>query len=308
MKEFKNNEKSQILAMARFLYTNYTIKREKVENQLKTAEDKFDFNGKLEAYRKKLEEQYNERTKSLRAKIEEYKQQEEVMSGPIRTLLLDNHPIEEVVNVGYVSEGDGKRRLTATFKYPDTILPPEDNLGIEGTVDEGPEYDGAGFNGSAEELAADIEQERLADEARADAMHDCEEREADIDVDMQGEFKPIEEGPAMPPMDEVMQEVDELVDEAAALTEAYGDEKPDYYIPEETKEMGDSFVEAMQQVVDSDPVSQEEMEQLEREANEMEAMFDDPSTDDDDSESPWDDDDDASDEDGGEDDDNFDIL
>lgn len=309
MKEFKANEKSQIIAMAKFLYQNYVVKREKVQAQLETVKDKFDFDGKLAAYKQKLEEQYNERTKTLRAKIDEYKEQEEVMSGPIQTLLLDGHNINEVVTVGYVSDSDGKRRLTATLKYPDTVLPPEDNLGIEDAVDEGPEYDGAGFNGSAEELAADMEQERLADEARADAMHDCEDREADIDVDMQGEFKPIEESPAMPDMNEVMQEVDELVDEAAALTETYGDEKPDYYIPEETKEMGDSFAEAMQQVVESDPVSQEEMEALRREADEIEAMLDDPNTDEDDSESPWDDDeDDASDEDGGEDDDPFSVL
>lgn len=267
MKEFKANEKSQIIAMAKLLYTNYTVKREKVENQLSTIEDKFDFDGKLEAYRKKLEEQLNDRTKKLRDSIAEYKKQEDIMSGPLRTLYLDNHRVEEVVKVEYVSDGDGKRKLSATFLYPDTILPPEDNLGIEETaedyaernagavapIDEGPEYDGAGFNGSAEELAADMEQERLADEARADAMHDCEDREADIDVDMQGEFKPIEEGPEVP-----VENIEEGVD---ALVESVK-ENPDYYVEEFAADTAEKFSEAVEKVVSQMPAPAEEEDYL----------------------------------------------
>ena len=197
MKEFKATDKARILAMAKSQYNMFIVKRQRLENKLNVIEADFDMEQKLAEFKEKLEQKLAEKTRKLRADIKFNKEEQQRWTPEAISSMLDGHSIEELVDFSYSVSDTGKRSLVATFKYPDTILPPtpEDEaagLGLD-DVDEGPEYDGAGFNGSDEELKADMERATQEDEIRA--MQDCED-------------KPHYE---MPEMKEMLESVDEVI-------------------------------------------------------------------------------------------------
>jgi hypothetical protein len=88
--------------------------------------------------------------------------------------LLGGYRLEDVVNFEPVTSESGRTTMKCTFKYPDTILPPTDE------TEEGVHADCAESAPQAENEFQSIE-------------NPVEERKADIDEDMAGEFVPTPE-------------------------------------------------------------------------------------------------------------------
>jgi hypothetical protein len=88
--------------------------------------------------------------------------------------LLDGYRLEDVVNFEPVTSESGRTTMKCTFKYPDTILPPT--------------------NEADEDVHADCAEPAPQAENEFQSIENpVEERKADIDEDMAGEFVPTPE-------------------------------------------------------------------------------------------------------------------
>lgn len=218
-KKFSNMEKSMLLASARNLIRNFTLKKDKYVKERDMIRDNFEtalqetINKKIAEMKKRGAAQLEKRLEKLNEKIEEMDKQQQNWERPI----IDATGMRMESIFGYEIKNDsGKNTLNVFFKYPETVVP-EDFYNFE---PECPTHAGSDFDLDA----GNVEQgEPWTDEAVA-AQTSATEEEPEYDSAGFSTEDGLQEGePAE--LAEVVNQIPEPTDEERELLEQQWEEE-----------------------------------------------------------------------------------